>query len=501
MDQLIADLQVANDQRDAAVAQQAAAVAARIAAEALTAQAITDAAAAQAATAAALAARGPPGPTVFTLSPALASSNALLNYNTSEGIKIYNKSTTPMEVPYNGGSGGLRLFLSKVQQKANQFGWDRILTIRQGVQPLNLIASYGQVDLASVRAQALAIEAAASRDTQNSSQMYLFLKSSLTDGLLGRVISHMRDYMSVTGFEDGPSLLKVIITLSHVDTRAQSGYIRQCLARLPITILTEEYSCDIEKINKYVIVLKEGLAARGESSQDTMMNVQAAYEVCKDAAFVRHTRDEYSKWEQGATMTLKDYMSSALTKYKTLKMKGQWEAPSPEQEQIIALVPPYLPSRQGREKHHPRRTRQGRPPPTENPPDQGRTREPSRGRTSRQRQVTPKPSHSKARPTIGAPITPTRSGLSTTCTRSLTCASSTPATQPWKLRGRSGGETVRQGRRQSALPTSNSTAHSLKSTNLNRNQMITEKGARLTSGSGRSFYGFCTQEAVQGVQR
>jgi hypothetical protein len=37
-------------------------------------------------------------------------------------------------------------------------------------------------------------------------------------------------------------------------------------------------------------------------------------------------------------MSLKDYISSALTKYKTLKMKGQWkQALSPEQEQIIAL--------------------------------------------------------------------------------------------------------------------------------------------------------------------
>jgi hypothetical protein len=69
-----------------------------------------------------------------------------------------------------------------------------------------------------------------------------------------------------------------------------------------------------------------------------MMNVQAAYMVCKDADFVRHAKDEYSKWEQGAPMTLKEYMASALTKYKTLKMKGLWEAPSPEQEQIIALT-------------------------------------------------------------------------------------------------------------------------------------------------------------------
>jgi hypothetical protein len=37
-------------------------------------------------------------------------------------------------------------------------------------------------------------------------------------------------------------------------------------------------------------------------------------------------------------MSLKEYMASALTKYKTLCMKGIWEAPSPEQEQIIALT-------------------------------------------------------------------------------------------------------------------------------------------------------------------
>jgi hypothetical protein len=183
----------------------------------------------------------------------------------------------------------------------------------------------------------LAIETANSRDTQNSSQMYTFLITSITDGLLGKVISQKEMYTSGTGFQDGPSLLKVIGTISHVSTRAQAGYIRQCLARLPIIVLTPEYNCDIQKLNEYVIVFEEGLAAWREASQDTMMNVQAAYMACKDADFVRHAKDEYSKWEQGATMSLKEYMASALTKYKTLKMKGMWEPPPrPEQEQIIA---------------------------------------------------------------------------------------------------------------------------------------------------------------------
>ena len=102
--------------------------------------------------------------------------------------------------------------------------------------------------------------------------------------------------------------------------------------------MTPEYNCDIQKINQYVVVLEEGLAARGEASQDTMMNVHEAYIVCKGTEFVRHAKDEYAKWEQGAAMTLWGYMESCLTKCKTLKMKGLWEEPRPEQEQSITLT-------------------------------------------------------------------------------------------------------------------------------------------------------------------
>jgi hypothetical protein len=85
-------------------------------------------------------------------------------------------------------------------------------------------------------------------------------------------------------------------------------------------------------------VLEEGLTARGETSQDTMMNVQAEYMVCKDTDFVRHAKAEYARREQGANISLKEYTTSCLTKYKTLRMKDMWEASSPEQEYIIALT-------------------------------------------------------------------------------------------------------------------------------------------------------------------
>jgi hypothetical protein len=334
MEALQEQLHVAEQERDAART-------AATQADAERAQAIMNLTAATAAAAVAAAdqpAAPPPAPIFFALSPALAT-NATLDYRTGEGMKMYGKAIAPLDVLFSGDAALLRLFLSKVRQRATQSGWTGILQVTQGGVQMSFIENYGQITLESIRLQAAALETSNDRGTQNSSQMYQFLITSVTDELLGRVISQRESYTSATGFEDGPSLLKVIVTISHVDTRAQAGYIRQCLARLSITILTPEYNCNIQKINEHVAVLEEGLHARGETSQDTMMNVNTAYMACKDADFVRHAKDEYGRWEQGATMTLlKGYMASCLVKYKTLKMKGLWEAPSPEQEQIIALT-------------------------------------------------------------------------------------------------------------------------------------------------------------------
>jgi hypothetical protein len=227
MEDLQVLLQEAQQERDAAQALVNKAAAERATAQATAAHALLDLAAAQAAVAAATT-RG--GAVAFALSPALAS-NLLLDYRTSEGIKIYGKATAPLDMLFDGDSGGLRLFLSKVQQRATQFGWTGILQINQGAQTYSFIDDYGVLTIESIRLQATAIEAANSRNTQNSSQMYTFLITSITDGLLGKVISQREQYTSAGGFLDGPLLLKVMVTILHVNTRAQASHIRQCVAR------------------------------------------------------------------------------------------------------------------------------------------------------------------------------------------------------------------------------------------------------------------------------
>jgi hypothetical protein len=120
MEALQEAIRIAEQERDQAVA-------AKTAAEASAAQALVDLATAQTAAATAnaavlTAAAVTAGQVTFALSPALAS-NTLLNYRSSEGIKIYGKATSPLDSLFDGDSGALRLFLSKVQQRATQFGW------------------------------------------------------------------------------------------------------------------------------------------------------------------------------------------------------------------------------------------------------------------------------------------------------------------------------------------------------------------------------------------
>ena len=164
MEALQEAITIAEQERDQALAERMNADAARTAAEEVAAQAMVDLTTAQMAAATAnaavlAAAAATAGQVTFSLLPALAS-NTLLNYRSSEGIKIYGKATSPLDSLFDGDSGALRLFLSKVQQRAMQFGWTSILWIQQGGQALEFIEKYGQMTINSVKAAAAVHEAA-----------------------------------------------------------------------------------------------------------------------------------------------------------------------------------------------------------------------------------------------------------------------------------------------------------------------------------------------------
>ena len=185
--------------------------------------------------------------TRFSLSPAHASNN-VINYGTSDGMKLYNKATKP-GFEYDGTSDFLRLFLEVFKDHAAESNWGPNVTIMTANGPRELASRYGQITDAELRTHVTTFSGTQTRQAQNSSQMLVYLKGSLDDNFKLEVYMNASSY-TLAGVESGELFLMEIISLVNADTRATVGYLRESLYMLP-NIVTK-LNNDIKAINKYI---------------------------------------------------------------------------------------------------------------------------------------------------------------------------------------------------------------------------------------------------------
>jgi len=139
----------------------------------------------------------------------------------------------------------------------------------------------------------------------------------------------------VRGFLSGNLLLKIIVRESYLDTNATTANIRKKLSSLDTYILT--IGSDITKFNIHVSLLMDSLAARGESTQDLLTNLFKGYQAATDKTFVDYIGRKLEKYEEGEDVTSEALMEQADNKFKLLKESGNWNAPSEQEEKILAL--------------------------------------------------------------------------------------------------------------------------------------------------------------------
>ena len=277
----------------------------------------------------------------FARTPALANMG-LLNYGTSEGMKIFNSATEGLSTKYNGNTNDMHVFLKNVRERAHSFGWNSILDIPnegEGGGTKNLIDHYGLITLETIQQHALTYESALGRNAQNSTQMYKFLYASISEETKLMVLSDQSDYTITSGdtvTQNGPAFLKVIIRNTTVDTRSTVFHIRENLNHLDTYMAEATYDIDI--FNQYVTSQIEQLAARGEASSDLLINLFSAYMAVPDKKFVEYIEKQKDKYDEGEEVTTKNLMQVALIKYKDRKRADKWQAPSAEEAQIIALT-------------------------------------------------------------------------------------------------------------------------------------------------------------------
>jgi hypothetical protein len=79
------------------------------------------------------------------------------------------------------------------------------------------------------------------------------------------------------------------------------------------------------------------LHSRGETTYDLLTHLFAAYGVASDKTFREYATKQEQEWEDGKTMSPQELMIKMGNRYKTLKVKGLWDAPSKDEEKLMAM--------------------------------------------------------------------------------------------------------------------------------------------------------------------
>ena len=281
---------------------------------------------------------GPVVPNAFALSPALANRD-ILDYNSVAGAKVYRGAIAPIAIEFDCKSENLQLFLDQVRDRSTTHNWNNILLVPKGgdlEDPKDLIESYGEVSYEDVRLSVMQYVNTESREAQDSVMLYQCIMSSLTKEAQRQVRIRGKGHpFQVAGHGAGALLLKVVIMVSHVDTRATISSVRTKLSSLDKSM--RDFDSDIEKFNEYVIELENKLQARGQVTQDLLVNLFKGYKVCRDLEFVEYIKKKEDFYEEGGDVSSEQLMEWALNKFKSRKESNVWCQKTNEEETIIAL--------------------------------------------------------------------------------------------------------------------------------------------------------------------
>ena len=158
----------------------------------------------------------------------------VLDWTNPAHTKQYYKAMSPLDITekFDGQPNKIRLFLAHVEDQAQQFNWQSILTIPVGLPPTsyNLVCDYGRMSLQGVQAKALTYMGIQGCKAQDSYMLYNFLIESLTDSFKAQVLLYEQDYTITPiggqpAMKDGPTLLKRLIMLTYIDNRATTAHI------------------------------------------------------------------------------------------------------------------------------------------------------------------------------------------------------------------------------------------------------------------------------------
>ena len=277
-------------------------------------------------------------PVAFALTPALAN-REVLDFTDPADTKLFKAATEKLPIEFDCDSENLPLFLAQLRDRAAVYDWLALLLIpKAGNEEMtkDLIESYGELSYEDVKRHSETYVNSETRSAQDLVMLYLCIMASLTEAGQKKVRSRGLTYPFMSGDKGvGTLLLKVVVMVAHVDTRATVTQVRTKLSSLDKTM--KDMDSDIEKFNDHVLTLATKLQSRGEATHDLLVNLFKGYKACKDAEFVDYIKKKEDLYEEGGEVNYQQLMDWAINKFKTRKESEQWCQRTTEEETIIAL--------------------------------------------------------------------------------------------------------------------------------------------------------------------
>ena len=290
---------------------------------------------------------GPPAAGPFLRTPLMSGNATIVDLNHKDNQKFYTLATKSL---FDAGSKfdvepvNFQTFINLLHVRARDLG---MLEPGQNMlvppdptnptvgTPINSIVDYGRTTLDQIKAWENTFIGGVNRNSQNSKMMYDLIMNSLSIQGLQRVQVWKAQYQ-VNSQDSGGCLLKVIIRESYLDSNATISTLRSNISSLDNYI--RDNGSDLVAFNAYVQSQIDGLSARGQITHDLTVNLFKAYAVVPDQLFRDYVNNIGNQHDDGTNeITAPDLMQRTVAFYKKALQRKEWEQPSAQQKEVLAL--------------------------------------------------------------------------------------------------------------------------------------------------------------------
>jgi len=279
----------------------------------------------------------PPVAPVFSLTPGLTNVADPWDYQTSSGYKVFFQATAAIDTTFDGSQKNLKVFLEALKTKSTTFGWDDLcLNVPDtGGIDRDLLVQYGMLSVENIRAHATTYTGAETRAAQAATQLAVCLKTSISASTTLKLLLRSGEY-TINGVENGPCMLKCLISIVTIETRATVSCVRSALKRLPELI--QDVGSDITQFNLAVNGHLDTLRSVDETCDDLINGLFEAYQTASDSTFVDYVKQKEILWEEGTlNVNPAALMKLAEDNYKNRIVKRIWNKASKEETDLLAL--------------------------------------------------------------------------------------------------------------------------------------------------------------------